>query len=98
MACNIDGNEIKITGKQSITLCVGASKIEITASGIIINAPTIKIEATASTELKSGTINIESSIKANIKSLMVNVSGSVKTEVTAGAVTQFSGGVVMINS
>ena len=98
MACNIDGNEIKITGKQSITLCVGASKIEITASGIIINAPTIKIEATASTELKSGTINIESSIKANIKSLMVNVSGSVKTEVTAGAMTQFSGGVVMINS
>lgn len=96
-AITIDGAKLAITGKSAITLTVGASKIEITPSGITISAPQITINANAKVEMKAAMINIEGQGKTDIKGALISINANAMTEIKAGAITKIQAAIVMVN-
>ncbi|ENO3965178.1 TPA: type VI secretion system tip protein VgrG [Vibrio vulnificus] len=93
----VDGQSIAINGKSKIELSVGASKIEISASGIKLDAPQISINGKAKAEMKAAMVSIEGQGKTDIKGALVTVEGSAMTQVKAGAMVQIQGAIAKVN-
>lgn len=93
----VDGQSIAISGKNKIELSVGASKIEISASGIKLDAPQISINGKAKAEMKAAMVSIEGQGKTDIKGALVTVEGSAMTQVKAGAMVQIQGAIAKVN-
>ncbi|MDE1235172.1 type VI secretion system Vgr family protein [Vibrio aestuarianus] len=94
---SVDGNQVSICGKSKIELKVGASKIEISASGIKIDAPQVSVSGKAKAEVKAAMINIEGQGKADVKAALVSVNGSAMTQIKAGAMVQIQGAITKVN-
>lgn len=94
---NVDGNQVSICAKSKIELKVGASKIEISASGIKIDAPQVSVSGKAKAEMKAAMINIEGQGKADVKAALVSVNGSAMTQIKAGAMVQVQGAITKVN-
>lgn len=94
---SVDGNQVSICGKSKIELKVGASKIEISASGIKIDAPQVSVSGKAKAEMKAAMINIEGQGKADVKAALVSVNGSAMTQIKAGAMVQIQGAITKVN-
>lgn len=107
-----DAKEITLTGKSKITLKVGASKIELSAGGIVIDAPKIELSGKSKVDLASkGTLSltgISSTLEAktalNLKGLNISIKGkamatfeSPMTTVKGTGMLTLKGGVAMIN-
>ncbi|MEB3233621.1 MAG: VgrG-related protein [Leptolyngbyaceae bacterium] len=57
---SLNAGEISLTGTQKITLTVGANKVELSMSGITIQAgTTVKIQGGAMTEVKGGIVQVQ---------------------------------------
>ncbi|MDW1846385.1 type VI secretion system tip protein TssI/VgrG [Vibrio sp. Vb2110] len=93
----VDGSTISLIGKSKIEFKVGASKIEISASGIKIDAPQVAIYGQAKAEMKAAMVNIEGQAKADVKAALVTVNGSAMTQVKAGAMVQIQGAITKVN-
>ncbi|MDP2573528.1 type VI secretion system tip protein TssI/VgrG [Vibrio penaeicida] len=94
---SVDGSQVSITGKSKIELKVGASKIEISASGIKIEAPQVSVCGKAKAEMKAAMVNVEGQGKADIKAALVSVNGSAMTQIKAGAMVQIQGAIAKVN-
>ncbi|WP_293450686.1 type VI secretion system tip protein TssI/VgrG [Planktotalea sp.] len=107
-----DANEITLTGKKKITLKVGSSKIELSTSGILIDAPKVEIAGKSKVDVASkGTLSLEgmsstfeAKTKLDIKGLNISVKGkamatfeSPLTTVKGSGVLTLKGGMTMIN-
>lgn len=93
----VDGQEISLKGKTKIALAVGACKIELSASGIKIEAPQVSIAGQAKAELKAAMVTVEGQGKTDIKGALVSVNGSAMTEIKAGAMVQIQGAIAKVN-
>jgi type VI secretion system secreted protein VgrG len=81
---------ITIEAAQSITLKVGANKIVISTSGIVIDAGGGKVEvAPAGVNVKGPTIGLKADAQASVEGAIVKVAGS--------GMTQIQGALVKIN-
>lgn len=94
---SVDGSQVSITGKSKIELKVGASKIEISASGIKIEAPQVSVCGKAKAEMKAAMVSVEGQGKADIKAALVSVNGSAMTQIKAGAMVQIQGAIAKVN-
>ncbi|CZF78299.1 Phage-related baseplate assembly protein [Grimontia celer] len=94
---SVDGQTIEISGKTKITLSVGACKLEISNSGIKLDAPQISINGSGKAELKGAMVTVEGSGKADIKGAMVSINGSAMAEVKGGAMVQIQGAIAKVN-
>lgn len=94
---NIDGNKISISGKSKIELRVGSSKIEISASGIKLDAAQISLNGQSKFEVNAAIVNIEGHGKIDIKSAIVTLDGSAMTDIKAGAMVQIQGAITKVN-
>lgn len=93
----VDGQQIAISGKTKIVLSVGASKIELSASGIKIEAPQISIAGQAKAEMKAAMVTVEGQGKTDVKGALVSVNGSAMTQIKAGAMVQLQGAITKVN-
>ncbi|NEQ95251.1 MAG: VgrG-related protein [Cyanothece sp. SIO2G6] len=60
---NLNAGEIALTGTQKITLTVGANKVELSMSGITIQAgTTVKIQGGTMTEVKGGIVQVQGGV------------------------------------
>ena len=96
-AITVDGNTVTVTGKSSIELKVGASKIVVSPTSISLSAPSIEIKASATATLKGATTTVQGQAKADLKGPIVNVSGDAMAKVSAGAMVQVQGAITKIN-
>ncbi|KXF83502.1 type VI secretion system Vgr family protein [Enterovibrio coralii] len=94
---SVDGQTVEIKGSTKISLAVGSSKIEISNSGIKINAPQVSINGSGKAELKGAMVTVEGSGKADIKGAMVSINGSAMAEVKGGAMVQIQGAIAKVN-
>ncbi|MDD1783960.1 type VI secretion system tip protein VgrG [Enterovibrio sp. ZSDZ35] len=94
---SVDGQTIEIKGTTKISLSVGGSKIEISNSGIKIDAPQVSINGSGKAELKGAMVTVEGSGKADIKGAMVSINGSAMAEVKGGAMVQIQGAIAKVN-
>ncbi len=94
---SVDGQTIDISGKTKISLSVGACKLEISNSGIKLDAPQISINGSGKAELKGAMVTVEGSGKADIKGAMVSINGSAMAEVKGGAMVQIQGAIAKVN-
>lgn len=94
---SVDGQEISLKGKTKISLAVGACKIELSASGIKIEAPQVSIKGQAKAELKAAMVTVEGQGKTDVKGALVSVNGSAMTEIKAGAMVQIQGAIAKVN-
>lgn len=107
-----EADQITLTGKTKITLKVGSSKIELTSSGIVIDAPKVEIkgkskisaDSKGALELKGMTSKMEAKTALDIKGLNVSVKGSVQasfegamSEVKGSGMVTIKGAMTMIN-
>ncbi|WCE31037.1 type VI secretion system Vgr family protein [Vibrio sp. SCSIO 43137] len=93
----VDGQEISLKGKTKIALAVGACKIELSASGIKIEAPQVSIAGQAKAELKAAMVTVEGQGKADLKGALVSVNGSAMTQIKAGAMVEIQGAIAKVN-
>ncbi|NOH70364.1 type VI secretion system tip protein VgrG [Vibrio pectenicida] len=94
-AC-IDASKVVISATNKIELKVGASKIEITTSGVKIDAPQVLIKGKAKAEMKAAMVNVQGD-KADINGKLVSVKGSAMTQIKGGAMVQIKGGITKVN-
>ncbi|MEZ9524603.1 type VI secretion system Vgr family protein [Enterovibrio norvegicus] len=94
---SVDGQTIDISGKTKISLSVGACKLEISASGIKLDAPQISINGSGKAEVKGAMVTVEGSGKTDIKGAMVSINGSAMAEVKGGAMVQIQGAITKVN-
>jgi type VI secretion system secreted protein VgrG len=81
---------ITIEAAQSITLKVGANKIVISTSGIVIEAPGGKVEVKPAGVTASGpTVGLKADAQASVEGAIVKVAGS--------GIVQVQGALVKIN-
>ena len=107
-----EADQITLTGKTKITLKVGSSKIELTSSGIVIDAPKVEIkgkskilaDSKGALELKGMTSKLEAKTSLDVKGLNVSVKGSVQasfegamSEVKGSGMVTIKGAMTMIN-
>ena len=84
-----DAGSITIEAMQGITLKCGPSTIKLTPSGVEVKAPTLKLEAQATADLKATIIQVEANAMAKLKaSAMIQIDG--------GASLMAKGGVTII--
>ncbi|MDR0867292.1 MAG: type VI secretion system tip protein VgrG [Planctomycetota bacterium] len=104
-SANITGNdevaaqEITLTGKTKITLKVGGSTVEISASGITLKsgASSIALSASDITE-KAGASKLSlGAAQAALESVQTTVKGTATAELSASGMVTVKGGVAMIN-
>ncbi|MFD2178660.1 type VI secretion system Vgr family protein [Veronia pacifica] len=91
-----NGSELSLSGKSKITLSVGASKIEIAASGITIDAPSISIKGSAKAELSANMVTVDGQM-TTLKGQIAKVEGGTMTTVKAGALLKIQGALTQIN-
>ena len=94
---SFDATSIKMTAKNSIELCVGASKIKISPDGVKIEAPQVSINGQMRAELKSVMTTIEGSGMTQVKGMVVSVEGTTISEIKGNAMVKIQGGLTMIN-
>ena len=111
-ADKVDAKEITLTGKSKITLKVGSSKIELTPTGIIIDAMKVEIKGKTKVDVKSAaslalsglTSTLEAKTALNLKGLNIAAKGSVMAkieapmaEVSGQGMLTLKGAITMIN-
>jgi len=107
-----DSDEITLTGKTKIILKVGSSKIVLSSSGIVIDAPKVEISGKSKLDVASkGTLSLsgmsstlEAKTALNLKGLNISVKGqamatfeSPLTTVKGSGMLTLTGGMAMIN-
>lgn len=108
----IDAEKITLTGKSKITLKVGSSSIELSSSGVKINANSITVEGSkvqvngsAKVDIKGGQTSVAATADLSLKGLNVKaegqvgatVKGNASVTVQASGMLSLKGGIVMIN-
>lgn len=92
-----DAKTITLSASQTLTLTAGGSKIELSASGITIQAPQITLKGNGKIGLESAVLTMNAQAKAQLSGALVEINGSAMTEVKAGAMVQISGALTKIN-
>lgn len=92
-----DAKTITLSASQTLTLTAGGSKIELSASGITIQAPQIILKGNGKIALDSAVLTMAAQAKAQLSGALVEINGSAMTEVKAGAMVQISGALTKIN-
>ncbi len=95
---DVSAKEITLSGSSKITLKVGSSKIELTSSGIKIDAPQVSVTGKSKVEVKSNaslalsglTSKLEAKTALDLKGLNINAKGSVMVKVE-GPMAEISG-------
>ncbi|MBW4964192.1 type VI secretion system Vgr family protein [Sulfitobacter sp. CW3] len=105
-------DKITLTGDSEITLKVGSSKIVLSSSGIVIDAPKVEIKGQSKVDVESKgqlalagmSSKLEAKTALDVKGMNVSVKGSLKTslegtmsEVKGSGMVTIKGGVTMIN-
>lgn len=108
----IDAEKITLMGKSKITLKVGSSSIELSSSGVKINANSITVEGSkvqvngsAKVDIKGGQTSVAATADLSLKGLNVKaegqvgatVKGNASVTVQASGMLSLKGGIVMIN-
>ena len=108
----VEAKEITLTGSSKITLEVGSSKIELSSSGIKIDAPKVEIAGKSKVDVKSDATlslsglssKLEAKTALDLKGLNVNAKGSVMVkvegpmaEVSGSGMLTLKGAMTMIN-
>ncbi|HCR3227677.1 TPA: type VI secretion system tip protein VgrG [Morganella morganii] len=96
-ALSADAKTITLSASQTLTLTAGGSKIELSASGITLQAPQITLKGNGKIGLESAVLAMSAQAKAQLSGALVEISGSAMTEVKAGAMVQISGALTKIN-
>ena len=96
-ALSADAKTITLSASQTLTLTAGGSKIELSASGITLQAPQITLKGSGKIGLESAVLAMSAQTKAQLSGALVEISGSAMTEVKAGAMVQISGALTKIN-
>jgi type VI secretion system secreted protein VgrG len=100
----VDLGKSEMEAMQSIEFKVGGNSIKIDQTGVTIKGTMVKIEGTASAEMKAATVKVEGSAQTEIKAgamvkvegAMVQINGSGMTQVKAGGMVQVQGAINMI--
>lgn len=107
-----EADEITLKGKTKITLQVGQSRIELSASGILIDAPKVEIKGKSKVDFDSKgaltltgiSTKVEAKTALDLKGLNISAKASIKAslegamaEVKGTGVVTIKGGVTMIN-
>lgn len=92
-----DAKTITLSASQTLTLTAGGSKIELSASGITLQAPQIILKGNGKIALDSAVLTMAAQAKAQLSGALVEINGSAMTEVKAGAMVQISGALTKIN-
>lgn len=108
----VSAKEITLSGSSKITLKVGSSKIELSSSGIKIDAPQVSVAGKSKVDVKSNatlslsglTSKLEAKTTLDLKGLNVNAKGSVMVkvegpmaEVSGSGMLTLKGAMTMIN-
>lgn len=92
-----DAKTITLSASQTLTLTAGGSKIELSASGITIQAPQITLKGNGKIGLESAVLTMNAQAKAQLSGALVELNGSAMAEIKAGAMVQISGALTKIN-
>ncbi|CUH78343.1 type VI secretion system Vgr family protein [Tritonibacter multivorans] len=108
----VEAKEITLEGSSKITLKVGSSKIELSSSGIKIDAPKVEISGSSKVDVKSDATlslsglssKLEAKTTLDLKGLNIAAKGSAMVkvegpmaEVSASGVLTLKGSMAMIN-